>query len=163
MPVTFEDVDVDELARQGGSALRSKLEEALVANREYAKENAGLTAEKVLGSGSFPLVKPEDLADVSVADVESKADELQKQRADQQAALARDMLGRKEGLEGAALDAAVAEFLDVPEGESKRTPDVSRIPGSPVPPSTDDVSKMNAIEKIAHGIRATDKKNLLGR
>lgn len=114
--------NLDEVERkEGGRGLRARLEAALAELKDSRQERASLKAEKVIGDHGLSLVKPEDLAGVSVDDLEERAKALQAERIEAQKDLARSVFAKK-GLEGDELEAAVEDFI-APVTESNPTPE----------------------------------------
>lgn len=70
-----------EVTEESGTALRSKLEEAIAANREFEKTTQSLAAKVVILENGFSYVKPEDLAGVPVDEFAAKAAEIQAAKA----------------------------------------------------------------------------------
>lgn len=100
----------DEDEQPTGSALRQKLEEALGQNKALASELAKLKARDVITTRGLDLVEPDDLAGVSVDQLEERAQALQEQRL----GVVRRYMERQfrsSGLDGEDLDAAVEAAL----------------------------------------------------
>lgn len=108
MPITLTDDDGNEvdLSKADGGFLRKKLEEALADNANLSKQAATSKIGEIVGADGFSLVKAEDLAGVSVGQIEAKAKQVQAERTE----VIRSALATK-GLEGADLDAALGDFL----------------------------------------------------
>ena len=81
----------DEDIEESGSSLRRKLEETLTRERQLTTELSGLKAKELITERGYGLVKVEDLVDVNLDEMSTKAEELQQERAGQQADLARDL------------------------------------------------------------------------
>lgn len=93
-----------------GSGLRQKLEETLSQNKALASELAKLKARDVITSKGLDLVEPDDLAGVSVDQLEDRAQQLQEQRL----GVVRRYMERQfrtSGLDGEDLEAAVEAAL----------------------------------------------------
>lgn len=137
MSLTVEELDEIETT-EGGRGLRQRLEAALAENRTLSDENVGLKSLKVIEEHGLSLVKPEDLAGVAAGELEEKARQIQEDRVEQQRQLARSVFEQK-GLSGDELDAAVDDFLQVPDGAQQvesdrwgRVRDLAGAKGDPV-------------------------------
>ncbi len=127
MPITLLDDDGNEidLDKADGGTLRTKLEEALTANKAWEKEVATSRAVSAIGEHGYDLVKPEDFEGVSPDEVAEKAKELHEQRLEARSETVRSILAER-GLEGSDLDSAVEGFLeggDLPAGKPVEEPD----------------------------------------
>lgn len=126
---------------ESGSELRRKLEEALEENRVLREQNLGYTARALIQEKGYTLVKPEDLQGVSVEDLGTRAEQLQQERLDHEAGVARKLLERQ-GLQGDALEDAVRSLLAgtapapvaAPEPDAwDRARSLHEVSGAPVP------------------------------
>ena len=144
-------VDEDEDEQESAKTLRTKLERALVENRT-------LKAEKVLATGTYDLVKPEDLAKVDTDKLEEAAQALQLERAEIQTGLVRATFAKR-GLEGDDLDAAVNEFLGEPADEDTaidRIAETASRGGDR--PAVVNASKFTGLRAIEAGLEANEKR-----
>jgi len=140
MPINLNPDEIDELEKSGGGgALRQKLEEAIAENRSLRRENSTLKAGTLLQDKGFDLVKPEDLADVAEKDLEVKAEELQKQRSEEQRDLVRSLLSRQ-GFEGDELEAAVDGMIS-PAADDQTAQTFERMSAAASAPGLPDPSK----------------------
>jgi hypothetical protein len=147
----YEDGDVGE----SGSSLRRKLEEALTSKRQLTTELSGLKAKELITEHGYGLVKVEDLVDVDLDKMSTKAEELQQERTGQQVDLARDMLAKR-GLQGVELDRAVEDFLAPGSGSGDaaahtRAKEMSAVGGSSAP--LRDTSGLLGLDAIDHALR----------
>ena len=145
----------DEDIEESGSSLRRKLEETLTRERQLTTELSGLKAKELITERGYGLVKVEDLVDVNLDEMSTKAEELQQERAGQQADLARDMLAKR-GLQGEELEQAVADFLSpgsAPGDAAARTraKEMSAVGGSAAP--LQDASGLVGLDAIEHAVR----------
>lgn len=135
--------NLDEVERtEGGRGLRARLEAALAELKESNQERASLKAQRVIEDHGLSLVSPEDLAGVSVDDLETRAQALQAEKLEAQKDLARSVFAKK-GLAGDELEAAVDEFI-APVTEKDPTPagadnlpdimELAKVPGIPSDP-----------------------------
>lgn len=132
--------DLDQIEREeGGRGLRQRLEDTLAELTVANKERSSLKAAKVIQDNGLTLVTEQDLAGVSVDELEAKAVAVQAEKAEAQKALARSVFEQK-GLEGSELDAAVEDFLKPAEGAVEQAagaagqtppPNYGKIPGQP--------------------------------
>ena len=134
----------DEAGRESGSSLRRKLEETLTRERQLTTELSGLKAKELITEHGYGLVK-----------MSTKAEELQQERAGQQADLARDMLAKR-GLQGVELDRAVEDFLAPGSGSGDaaahtRAKEMSTVGGSSAP--LRDASGLLGLDAIDHALR----------
>lgn len=136
------DGDEGDNEQEDGKTLRRKLEAALVENRK-------LKAEQVLATGTYGLVKPDDLAKVEPDKVEEVAKKLQEEREGIQKSLIRETFAKR-GLEGEELDAAVAEFLSEPASDEDKVDTIAQVTrqGGSRPPV--------GVNKNLHGIQAIE-------
>ena len=67
-------------SEESGSTLRTRLEEALKANKELGDANKALSAEVVITRSGLTLVKPADLAGVETDQLAAKAAEIEATR-----------------------------------------------------------------------------------
>lgn len=141
MPISLVDDDGNalDLDKADGGTLRKKLEEAIAENRKLAQRVATGEAKELISSKGYNLVKPEDLADVPLDQIEVKAKELHEQRLESRKETIREVLADRHGLEGAELDAAVEDFLGgggvanegtVIEDKDLGLDDLASLPGS---------------------------------
>ena len=98
-----------------GSDLRSQLEATLETNKALTAQLAAATASNVIRDQGLSLVKPEDLNDVAVDEIETVAKQLQEQRYDQQKDLVKDVLKRN-GVSDSDLDTQAEAWM---KGESQ--------------------------------------------
>tara|TARA_B100000470_G_scaffold215097_1_gene197039 strand:+ start:595 stop:1053 length:459 start_codon:yes stop_codon:yes gene_type:complete len=144
----------DDFEGESGSSLRRKLEETLTRERQLTTELSGLKAKELITENGYGLVKVEDLVDVDLDQMSTKAEELQQERSGQQVDLARDVLAKR-GLVGAELDKAVEDFLapvgtgDV--GAHTRTREVAAIGGTAAP--LRETSGLMGLDAIDHALR----------
>lgn len=103
---------VDE--KDTGSTLRKKYEAVLGEKQAMERELRSLKAQAILAGSGFTRVTVEDLADVSITDLESRAAELETQREQQEADILRRVLASK-GLKDNELDTAVKELVGMSE------------------------------------------------
>jgi hypothetical protein len=92
------------------SKLRSLLEDQIGQNKAMASELASYKAADVIVSKGLMYVTPEDLADTSLEDIESKADSLEQERSKVFGTAIRRSL-EAQGVTGDALDQQVSAFL----------------------------------------------------
>jgi hypothetical protein len=92
------------------SKLRSLLEDQIGQNKAMASELASYKAADVIVSKGLMYVTPEDLADTSLEDIESKADALEQERSKVFGTAIRRSL-EAQGVTGDALDQQVSAFL----------------------------------------------------
>lgn len=111
MSVQIVDEELDQL---DGKGLRSKLEAALAENRELKKKVATSEAQEILRSNGYDLVKPEDLSEVPLEEMATKAKELQEQRLAERRTIVEDLL-KARGYSGEELKAEVEAWMN-PEG-----------------------------------------------
>ena len=78
---------------ESGSTLRTKLEEALAANKELSTRVSAMTADKVISDNGYDLVSADDLAGVSPDDIAEKAEALQQERLELTAKVLQGRLG----------------------------------------------------------------------
>lgn len=160
MPYNFE-AEIEEAEKEGGSGLRRKLEETLRKNREYANELSALRAQSLIGSEGFDLVKPEDLQGVvDPEEMRAKAKQLQEERAAEQESLLRATLARK-GLEGEALDQAVADLLGVGESQTQdgafgRVNETLKAGGAAAP--IVNPQELHGVAAIEHGLEQRERR-----
>lgn len=108
-----DELDSEETTESGGS-LRAKLEASLAENKTLAAELHQFKARDIITAKGLKHVRPDDLAGVSLADLEAKAEELEAQNAAADAEAVRRVLAAK-GLDASAVDKAVTDLLS---GES---------------------------------------------
>lgn len=134
--------DGHEDDEQTGSALRNKLESTLQENKTLAAQLGELKAKDVLREQGLDLVKVDDLKDIPVDEIETRAQSLQEERSAAQRDLVKTALQRQ-GVKDDELEDAVTAFLSG-KAEAGKVPDnvdqlhdLSRISGTPVttPPS----------------------------
>ena len=147
--------EFDEDVGESGSSLRRKLEETLTRERQLTTELSGLKAKELITENGYGLVKVEDLIGVALGEMDTKAEELQQERAGQQVDLARDMLAKR-GLQGDELDRAVEDFLapgSAPGDAAARTraKERSAVGGSAAP--LRDASSLMGLDAIEHALR----------
>jgi len=123
------DTSNTEVREESGGALRDRLEEALKANTELGARNR--TLEVQVAVQGFKYVKPEDLNDVPIDQVQAKAEALEASRiADREAMRAEVMaeMNLKTAGESKPLDPAITRVAALgtlggtPPGEQKPVP-----------------------------------------
>ena len=92
------------------SKLRSLLEDQIGQNKQMASELASYKAADVIVAKGLMYVTPEDLADTSLEDIESKAEALEQERSKVFGTAIRRSL-EAQGVTGDALDQQVSAFL----------------------------------------------------
>jgi hypothetical protein len=100
-----------------GGSLRAKLEASQAENREMAKTLRPLLAAQVIAEKAYKYVKPEDLADVPLTELATKAEILNKQKGEVHEQVVRTILA-EQGVADADLDTAVQRFLNPDAQES---------------------------------------------
>lgn len=133
----------DESGNESGSSLRQKLEDTVKLNKEMAKELRGFKAEKLIAEKKLAYVKPEDLADVDLAELENKALQLNEQKEGERKAVLRSVLA-EQGVPEDQLDNQIEQFL-APKPESVnqvsgRLADIGQIQGRYADTSTDNLT-----------------------
>jgi hypothetical protein len=159
--------DDDQDEQESGSSLRKKLEEALGTNKKLASELASVKAREVITTKGLDLVEPDDLAGVSLDDLEERAQQLQEQRL----GVVRRYMERQlasQGLDGEDLSAAVEAALsgspgaDAEGGDAEemerfaRVRQLGSVGGTPVP--AQNLDKLHGYEAIEAGLAAGRRK-----
>jgi hypothetical protein len=129
-----EDFDSED-EKESGSSLRKKLEAALKERDEALKVAIASKAQVLIGEKGYKHLTAEDLAGVSLSDLEAKADELEAQKAAADAAALRRVLEAK-GFKDSELDQAMKGLLgDEPDQNATqdRIRDAARLQGTPPP------------------------------
>lgn len=156
--------ELDALEESGGKGLRARLEAELKKNAKLSNQLRTETVVRVIKEKGFSRVKPEDFSDVDPALIESKAEELEAQRAASEAEVLRNAL-RRTGVSEDQIEAQVAALTGpAPSGEQTTTTDADawagvraagQTTGGPVAP---DFSKMSAAQKMEYGLTHPAKK-----
>lgn len=148
----------DDLNQMSGSALRSKLEETLEANRQLQTEITSLKAGTFIQEKGLTHLKPGDLAGVSESEWEDTAVQLEQSRAAETDARLRQTLAQK-GLS----DDQIAELIG--EGESvgssaggdedalRRAQAASSIQGRPLPRDVEASKGLRGFDAILAGMK----------
>lgn len=147
MAVDFNE-DLDQVEREeGGRGLRQRYEAALAELKDRDNRLSTFEARNVIEVHGLSLVKPEDLAGVSVAEMEERAKAVQAEKLEAQKDLARTVFAKR-GLQGEELDKAVDEFVapaveTAPQGfqseDLTAIRELGRVPGSGGNPTQADV------------------------
>jgi len=116
---TFDDGD------STGAGLRGKLEAALKENATLRTEVVKTRASELISTNGYKHVTVEDLAGVGLDELPTKAAELEESKAKSTESTVRSLLASK-GLEGDALDAAVADLIG-PSPDKANTAALDRI------------------------------------
>src|SRR5215207_867383 len=148
----------DDDGQETGGSLRTKLEAALSELKSMRDENGAMKAEKIIRDKGYKLLTPEDLKGVDPKELESEAEKRFAAKKEAQRLLAKDLLGRRHGVEGDELDRLVDEYM----GESDGPADIDRfresvsVGGSPAPRVNPD--KLDPFEKIQHALETSGKR-----
>lgn len=145
MAVNFDE-DLDQVERdEGGRGLRQRYEAALAELKDRDNRLFTFEARNVIEEHGLSLVKPEDLAGVSLQELEERARAVQAEKVDAQKDLARTVFAKR-GLAGEELDKAVEEFIaPAVEGPPAKSEDLGairelgRVPGVVTNPTSVDV------------------------
>lgn len=127
-----EDFDSED-EKESGSSLRKKLEAALKERDEAVQAAVSARAQVLISEKGYTHLTAEDLAGVSLSDLEAKADELEAQKAAADAAAIRRVLEAK-GFKDSELEQAVKGLLgDEQDGTATqdRLREAARLQGTP--------------------------------
>jgi len=137
-----DDFDSEE-EKESGTSLRKKLETTLGENAKLKEQLVELAGKQLITEKGYKLVSVEDLKGVSLSELETKAQELETQKAAAEAETVRRVLASK-GLADSELEQAVEALLGKSE-EQQQTEALSRIAGlgraMGTPPSKVDETK----------------------
>lgn len=127
------DENGSEDTNESASSLRKKYEAALEQNKAITARLAEREAKDLIREKGYKHLTAEDLKDVSLEDLATKAEELETQKAQADAEALRRVLGAK-GISGDDLDKAVADIIGSPanDGTQERIAAAGRIEGAPV-------------------------------
>jgi hypothetical protein len=132
--------DPEGITETGGS-LRAKLEASNAANRELESQLKPLLVAQEISSKGYKYVTPDDLKDVSLSELATKAAALEKSKIAARADVVKSIL-KDQGVADDELDAEVERFLNPDRTESHaeqstRLADLGRI-GGRISPSDKD-------------------------
>lgn len=127
--------------RESGSTLRRKYEAVLGEKANLERELRAVKAQAILVEKGYSRVTVDDLADVSLAELEAKAAELESQKEQHEADILRRVLAGK-GLKDGEIESAVKELLGMNEQDRQlqaldRIRAVGRTGGTPPGQSED--------------------------
>lgn len=149
----------DETTATDGGQLRAKLEETLAENNQLRQQVATFRATTLIQEKGFTLVTPDDLADVSPEDLETKAAELEDQRKQAEVETVRRVYERS-GLSGDELEQAVASVFGgqtpqpagtVEADAVNRARRLADVPSTPV--SNISTDQLHGYEAILAGVK----------
>jgi hypothetical protein len=106
-----------EGSSETGGSLRAKLEATQAANREMEAQLRPLMAAQVIADKGFKYLKPEDLKDVPLKELASKAEALNKANESIHVNVVKTILA-DQGVPDDEMDAAVERFLNPERGEA---------------------------------------------
>lgn len=143
--------------------LRTRLEAQIEANKGLTSALAAERTARVLASGTYALVKPEDLTGVPVDEIEAKVAALQAERHETQLGLIKDVL-RRNGVPDDQLDQQATDMLagtaaqvaPAPVSSGWGTALSAAQGGEPAP--LVDASKLHGSDAIAAGLAALEQK-----
>lgn len=127
-----------EDTNESGGQLRKQLERALAENKALLKKVAGHEAKQLISEKGFKYVKPEDLADVDLEEMATKAEALEQTGLEQRKELLKQVLAGQ-GVAEDSIDSEVDRFLNPKEDHSAvadRVAGLGKIQGGYVPPPT---------------------------
>lgn len=127
-----EDFDSED-EKESGSSLRKKLEAALSERDEALKVAIAAKAQVLITEKGYKHLTAEDLAGVSLSDLEAKADELEAQKTAADAAAIRRVLEAK-GFKDSELEQAVKGLLGNEQdgtATQDRLREAARLQGTP--------------------------------
>lgn len=144
-----------------GGSLRAKLEATQAENRELAAQLKPLMAERLIADKGFKYLKPEDLADVPLKELATKAEALNKAKESVHATVVKSILA-DQGVPDDELEAAVQRFLNPDKQEthaeaSSRLADLGRIGGAI--PETDKDKGLHGQARIEAALQEKYAKN----
>lgn len=121
-----------EETKESGSSLRAKLEAALAENKTLAEKALQAEAKVLIREKGYKHLTVEDLAGVSLNDLEATAAQKEAQKAEADAAAVRRALAAK-GVPEGELDKVLSELLgqDTSSESLARIREASRIGGAP--------------------------------
>lgn len=145
--------DGSEDQSETGGSLRSKLESSIAENRQLATELRSFKAAALIAEKGYKFVTADDLKDVSLAEFDAKAAELEAKQAKQEEVILRKVLANQGTYSEAELDSAVTRLLNPEESHaetSTRLQSLARIKGDA--PSRHDGENSTGRTLIAEGL-----------
>ena len=148
-----------------GGQLRQQLEDFKRQAEESQSENDALRQKiatyesaNLIQENGFELVKPEDLVSVPEQERAAKAAEIEASRQEEQVNTVRQLLASKQGLQGEALDAAVAQIVEGTSSQSASSDaatvadmrGISQIGGSS--PAAESTKNLHGLDAIRAGL-----------
>lgn len=108
--MTTDHDDLDQDGKEGGGALRKKLETALAENATFKSRLTVLEAQTLIAAKSYKLISPDDFKEVSLEDLPKRAEALELERSQLGKQALRQSLEAR-GLSGEDLETTVKQVF----------------------------------------------------